>query len=155
MNALFWYITGVPRKNCEGSTKVGSAAARQGKEYVFSYNNVKVILSMNDIYYLSKEDKLVCFHTRRACSANAPAWTIWPIVLRNMALNASMLHFWSTCIMYSGWKAIRWSWISKTGCRWPARESNVSWASWSEKQCNAEFAKWWLDFPYVCTLLSF
>ena len=32
---------------------------------MFSYNNVKVILSMNDIYYLSKEDKLVCFHTRR------------------------------------------------------------------------------------------
>ena len=38
---------------------------RGKEEYVFSYNNVKVILSMNDIYYLSKEDKLVCFHTRR------------------------------------------------------------------------------------------
>lgn len=35
------------------------------EEYVFSYNKVKVILSMNDIIYLSKEDKLVCFHTRR------------------------------------------------------------------------------------------
>ena len=29
---------------------------RGKEEYVFSYNNVKVILSMNDIYYLSKED---------------------------------------------------------------------------------------------------
>ena len=46
---------------------------RGKEEYVFSYNNVKVILSMNDIYYLSKEDKLVCFHTRRGLLANAPA----------------------------------------------------------------------------------
>ena len=35
------------------------------EEYVFSYNKVKVILNINDIYYLSKEEKLVCFHTRR------------------------------------------------------------------------------------------
>ncbi len=35
------------------------------EEYIFSYNKVKVILNINDIYYLSKEDKLVCFHTRR------------------------------------------------------------------------------------------
>ena len=35
------------------------------EEYVFSYNKVKVILSVNDIYYLSKEERLVCFHTRR------------------------------------------------------------------------------------------
>ncbi|WP_075877335.1 LytR/AlgR family response regulator transcription factor [Merdibacter massiliensis] len=35
------------------------------EEYVFSYNKVRVILNINDIYYLSKEEKLVCFHTRR------------------------------------------------------------------------------------------
>ena len=55
-------------RNCGSSIRRWTDACAEKRNTVFSYNNVKVILSMNDIYYLSKEDKLVRFHTRRGLS---------------------------------------------------------------------------------------
>ncbi|MEG2506771.1 MAG: LytTR family DNA-binding domain-containing protein [Longicatena sp.] len=35
------------------------------EEYLFSYNNIKVPLKINDIYYIEKQDKYLIYHTRR------------------------------------------------------------------------------------------
>lgn len=62
---VFYLSSDMLCEELRGKRELLLQCVRGKAEYIFSYNNVKVFLSMNDIYYLSKEDKLVQFHTRR------------------------------------------------------------------------------------------